>query len=254
VDPPHFYCPTLTAGVVTLDAGESDHALRSRRLGPGDAVVLFDGRGHVAPGVICGGSAGKSRTWGPVQVEVSRIEDRPRPESELTLVVAACKGPRLDWMVEKCTELGVARILLAEFERSVVRPGSQHVAKLRRAAIEACKQSGRPWLPVIEAPGALPVAIELVRGAHLAVAHLEPGARTAWSWQSAARRTRCAAVIGPEGGLTASEAAWLTKAGGELVCLGPYTLRVETAAVAFASLFAAHSPSQGEEGGALPAP
>jgi hypothetical protein len=88
----------------------------------------------------------------------------------LTLLVAACKGPRLDFLVEKCTELGVTRLVLTEFTRGVVHIGRRHAEKLRRTAIAAGKQCGRSWLPEIEAEMDLPAALRW------AAAGFSPGA------------------------------------------------------------------------------
>ena len=80
----------------------------------------------------------------------------PRPDRALTIAVAPPKGDRLDWLVAKCTELGIDRIVLVDAERSVVRWAGERVerqlARLRRIAAEASMQSRRVWLPVISGP------------------------------------------------------------------------------------------------------
>ncbi len=131
-----------------LDAAQSRHARSSLRLRDGDAVSLFDGRGRTAEATIAVASA-REAGGQAVCAQVHRVNALTPALRSLTLIVAGCKGPRLRWMVEKCTELGVSELCLAEFERSVVRVSEGHAQKLRTTAIEACKQCGRASLPEI---------------------------------------------------------------------------------------------------------
>jgi 16S rRNA U1498 N3-methylase RsmE len=182
VQAPRFYCPQLTLGQVALDPAEARHALRSLRLRAGDPVTLFDGRGRVAHGRLAAqgqdGSppeparrATRTRQHAhPVIVVTETVAETPPPRRTLTLLVAACKGPRLDFLVEKCTELGVTRLVLTEFTRGVVHIGRQRAEKLRRTAIAAGKQCGRSWLPKIEVEMDLPAALRW------AAAGFSPGA------------------------------------------------------------------------------
>jgi 16S rRNA (uracil1498-N3)-methyltransferase len=156
---PRFYCPRLTTGAVRLDEAESRHALRSRRLRAGDAVTLFDGCGRVGHGRITEGLRRASRSSLAAEVSVDAILTVPAPTRRLTLIPAACKGSRLDWMIEKCTELGATRMVLADFEHSVVRLQPRAVAGLMATAIAACKQSRRAWLPQIIVAQSLPAAL-----------------------------------------------------------------------------------------------
>lgn len=171
---------------------------------------------------------------------IEAIEEVSRPRAELTLIVAACKGPRLDWLIEKCTELGVSRIVLAEFERSVVRCGPRHVEKLRRTAIEASKQCRRAWLPEIAAGLSLAEAVAPCDGIPLLIAHPEPSAAALPDWLARhASERKLSAVVGPEGGLTPTEIVFLRSAGAVEVRLAETVLRVETAAAAIAACWGA---------------
>lgn len=173
-------------------------------------------------------------------MQVHRVNTLKPPPRSLTLIVAGCKGPRLRWMVEKCTELGVSELCLAEFERSVVRVSEGHAQKLRTTAIEACKQCGRAWLPEIRCgvtPGSVIRATPFDR---LAIAHADAAAPSGADWFAASEpNVRVAAVVGPEGGLTDDELERLVGLGGQIVRLAAHTLRVETAAVAMTALWAA---------------
>ena len=240
---PWFYCPALRSGEIVLDATEAQHALRSIRLQPGDALTLFDGAGQLARATLLPGAPRPVRR-GQVRAEaivlVESVESVPEPTSSLTLIVAACKGARLDWLVEKATELGVTGLTLTEFEHSVVHIGPQHIDRLRRTAIEACKQCQRARLPLFDLASSLATAIASRATIPILVAHLTPEAPTLADWLVGHRHTmrEFAVVIGPEGGFSATELATVTSAGGQFVRLATHVLRVETAALAAAAQWA----------------
>lgn len=171
---PWAYCADLHAGDITLDASEARHVRGSLRLRAGDALTLFDGRGHLGHGRVAALPAargGPGRRRMEFRVHVAALQAVPPPAAVLALIVAACKGPRLGWMVEKCTELGVGRIVLAEFERSVVHTTAGHAARLAPTAISACKQAGRAWLPELAAGVPLAEAVAGRGPGALVVAH-----------------------------------------------------------------------------------
>jgi 16S rRNA (uracil1498-N3)-methyltransferase len=249
---PRFYCTDLTPGLVTLDASESRHALQSLRLRPGEEAILFDGRGRVAHGVFrlahVSDTPSARRRAKPksdrATLAVERVLCEPPPVRTLALIVAGCKGPRLTWMVEKLTELGTNRIVLAEFERSVVRVGPAHAVKLRRTALAAAKQSCRIWLPDITCGLDLLDAISDAAPSKLLVAHpLDEGPPLLGRLHAHdLSDDHVTAVVGPEGGLSEGELAMVREAGGELVRLAPTILRVETAAISLAANWAAQQP------------
>ncbi|MFO0839031.1 MAG: RsmE family RNA methyltransferase [Phycisphaerae bacterium] len=238
-----FYCASLDPGVVELDPTESRHALTSLRLRPGDPLILIDGRGGVAEArVIAAPGAARGKRAAVAQIERRRQIAPPR--RTIRLVVAGCKGARLDFLVEKCTELGVGEIAFCEFERSVVVPGVGHVEKLRRTAMEACKQSGRAWFPTILGARKLADCVMSVgragRGGILA-ADPDPHAPWIGEWlaTNGAGYAELACVVGPEGGLTDNERDLLRREPSNWVRLNSNILRVETAAIAAAASLAA---------------
>jgi 16S rRNA (uracil1498-N3)-methyltransferase len=244
VDSPWFYCAELHVGEVVLSDAETRHVRGSRRLRAGDTLTLFDGAGQVAQGALVSDAAPSARRKrGATCARIEAVQVVPPPGRTLTLVVPGCKGARLDWLAEKCTELGVTRLVLSDFERSVVRVGPQHLDKLRRIAIEACKQCRRAWLPEIAAAGSLTAAHPACDPGALLVAHLDEAARPlgAALAGSALLGAHVVGVIGPEGGLTSTEMDYLRSRGGTLVWLGAHVLRVETAALALAACWAAQS-------------
>lgn len=228
---PRFHCAELIVGELALSPAESAHAGGSRRLQPGDRCELFDGCGRSAEAVVLATGAPSGRRAGGVRCRVERVVAHAAPARRLTLVVAGCKGERLEWLVEKCTELGVTRIVLANFARSVVHVDDKHATRLRRTALEASKQCGRMWLPELAVgldgaalPGVVVVAHRAREATALAavLAALPPD-------------SALTAFVGPEGGLSPEEIEGFAKSGARLVELGPQSLRVETAAVAIAA-------------------
>jgi 16S rRNA (uracil1498-N3)-methyltransferase len=205
---------------VSLDEDEVHH-LRVRRAKDGEAVEILDGAGLRGTGRLV--QLGKQWT-----VEIGSL-DREEPPAELTLAVAAGDRERFAWMVEKAAELGVTQIVPLETERTAgvaSRLKGAHLSKLRRSALEAIKQSGATWAPLIEDPMPLKEFIGRPRG----------GAR--WLADAAGQpapplvdQNPVVVVIGPEGGLAEGERQALLTAGYLPVALGRHTLRFETAAL-----------------------
>jgi 16S rRNA (uracil1498-N3)-methyltransferase len=168
--------------------------------------------------------------------ELTVVAPSERPaESPLsiTLAVGLAKGAKIDWIVEKTTELGVARIVPFTSERAVpdAARSASKLERWRRIAAAAAAQSGRAVCPVIEEASSYAALLER------AAAH----ERAVLFWEESRERLRTAlpatpksvmVVTGPEGGFSADEAAAAARAGFGIATLGPRTLRAETAAIA----------------------
>jgi 16S rRNA (uracil1498-N3)-methyltransferase len=205
--------------------GEAHH-LRVRRVKDGEIVSIRDGAGLVGTGRLV--RVGKD--W---EVEVDSLERRLAPP-DLTLAVGAGDRERFAWVVEKAVELGVTAVVPLETERTAgvatrVRP--LHLAKLRRQALQAVKQSGNPWACTLEEPVGLDRFLErqITGQAWLADPAGGPPPATLAG-------TACTIIVGPEGGLTEQERTAAIEAGYTPVSLGPNMLRFETAAVAAAAV------------------
>lgn len=233
-----FFYPDLPpGGRVTLEGDEAHHLVRVRRLGPGDQVELFDGRGGALAARV--GQIGR----GTVELTLvgEPLPDRAAP-CELTLATAAPKGDRFDWLVEKATELGVTRLVWLRTERSVVDPRSAKLDRLRRAIVEAAKQCGRNRLMRLDGP--VPWA-DLLRDPTAPVrlfAH--PGGLPASAWPRAGTDRPAILAVGPEGGFSDREVEAARGAGWQAVDLGRTILRVETAAVVGSALILAGSEGE----------
>ena len=230
-----FYCETLAAAaVVELSTAESHHAMHVLRLGAGAEVELFDGRGRRAAGRIAMAKHGK------VSVEVvGPVIESPRPAPTIHLATAIPKGKRLDWLLEKATELGAASLTAVRFERSVSggEPlGESARERWRAHCIAAAKQCGLDFLPEIHdplslqaflaAPAAGP-AVRLVGDLGEGAASL-PQAMSDWEPDE----QPVTVLVGPEGGFTPAEREAIRAGGFVPVHLGSTVLRIETAALA----------------------
>ena len=229
--------PRLFAGVelrpgmmIALPEGPSHHATRVLRLGAGDPLILFDGRGGEYEARIA------STPRGRVAVEVLAWRQIER-ESPLaaTLVQGVPSGDKMDFIIQKAVELGVAAIQPVLTARSVVRfSAGRGIAKLahwQRIVSAACEQCGRNRIPEIR--GAVPLQ------AYCAGPHETPS-RVLLSPRGNARLADVAATAGravvlaagPEAGFGPEDETLLVKAGFVPVRLGPRVLRAETAALA----------------------
>ena len=228
--PDRFFCPKPpVAGTLVIEGDEARHLARVRRVARGECVELFDGKGTCYQAEVeeIGRDVVTLRVVGSSQVDVSG-------QCELTLACAVPKGDRLDWLVEKATELGVTRLIPLICERSVVDPRASKLDRLRRAVVESCKQSRRDILMEIESPTSWKSLLERENLGSCWVAH---PLGQASELLSAARRSRTFTLaIGPEGGLTDQEVAEALERGWNRLNLGPLILRVETAALAGSAL------------------
>jgi 16S rRNA (uracil1498-N3)-methyltransferase len=226
---------------VTLAVDEARHLRDVLRLGRGDEVFVFDGEGRE---FRC-----RVEDYGRVEASLSVVEEvePARPESllRLTLAVALLKGEKFDWVAQKATELGVERIVpvvtkLADVRLRDEADGARRVARWQRIALEACKQSGRARVPLIDAPMAVASLIESANAdtAHWRVMFAEhDGVRLGEAIEkSATRPLAVTALVGSEGGWTDEEIALAQDATWSVVTLGGRTLRAETAAITVAVL------------------
>jgi 16S rRNA (uracil1498-N3)-methyltransferase len=240
--PHRLYCPDLKEGLNLLPPEESHHAVSSLRARRGDEFVVFDGCGRDATARV---ERIKRRQ---VHVVVERVTERPFDmRHRITLAVAMTKAHRQGYLVEKCTELGVAAFWPILAERSVVRPASSAIDKWSRRAVEAAKQSARAWVPTVEASQTFSQAVARIgEFSATAIADPTPQAKpfTVFLGNHGEGSTLLV-FVGPEGGWSEGECGEAVAAGAVQIRLSPTVLRSETAAVTVCAAAALHSASNG---------
>ncbi len=226
-----FVDEMLQAGAeLALPPGAARH-VQVRRLQPGDDLLLFDGRGGEWTADVT--AMGRSS----VAVRVGdRVEASRELPLDITLAVGMPANERMDWLVEKATELGVARIRPLICERSVLRLAGERADRKREhwqaVAVAAAEQSGRTRVPVVEPVAAL-LAFVAEPGGSARRWLLSPRAQTSPSAMGLAGPVRSMVVLsGPEGGLSLAEETAALAAGFDAVRLGDRVLRADTAPLA----------------------
>jgi 16S rRNA (uracil1498-N3)-methyltransferase len=220
--------PIRSGDDLWLDGERAHYLTRVLRVRSGDTIVVFDGRSGEYPAVIG-------------EIDRQRVQLRPGPNSSrdlesplsIRLIQGISRGERMDFVVQKATELGVQQITPVHTAYSVVRLGNDRAGKKighwERIAQGACEQCGRNILPVIDAAADLKeVLAEPVGGSRLIL--------QAGSGESLGNLRQIddslTLLIGPEGGLNEAEIALAISCGFQPVSLGPRILRTETAALA----------------------
>lgn len=228
---PRFFVETdlATGTTVALPPRVAHHAVAVLRLRDGAALVLFNGRG--------GEFQARLLSARPARAAVDAFDPVERESPlEVTLVQALVAGDKMDWILEKCTELGVARFVIGPAERSTVRLGAERLAaRLARwqdIATAACCQCGRNRRP--EVGFAPTIADALARAGGSAMRFVfAPGAAGPPEFARASASVTVA--VGPEGDWSAAELAHAERLGYRRVLFGPRVLRTETAGVAIVS-------------------
>ena len=226
---PRFFCPDglLPASDMPLPAAVAHHAERVLRLAVGDPVTLFDGQGgECAASILAFGKEALARL-GP------RLAIECESPLQITLVQALASGDKMDWIVQKAVELGVAAVQPVAAERSVLKLAGERadkrVAHWQQVAVAACEQSGRNRVPVVGE--ILLLAKYLARPFDGTRLILAPGADGALARKARPSRP-LAILIGPEGGWSPAELDLAARAGCAPLALGPRVLRTETAGLA----------------------
>ncbi len=226
---PRFYCPApLQTGLtLSLPAGAARH-VQVLRLQPGDVITLFNGEGGEFDATVT--RMGRS----DVDVEVGTHRPVEREAARVVhLLAGITANDRMDWLVEKATELGVASITPLVAERSVLKlkgeRAEKKLAHWQGVAVAAAEQCGRNRVPMVHPAVTLNEWLKQAAAGERWVLSLSEGTRPL------AQMTGSAAVTvlsGPEGGLSPSEEATALSAGFAPITLGPRVLRAETAPLA----------------------
>jgi len=236
---PRFYIPQIHIenGLLKIEGDEVKHIQKVLRLKAGDEIVLFDGLGKEFEGTII--KEGRSS----VTVKIERIlSSKGDSLFEVTLAQSLLKGEKMDFLIQKATELGVKEIIPFFSSRSV--PLLEKSRRLKRhlrwekIAVEASKQCGRGVVPKIDSLRDYPDMLRVASTNSLRLILWEgDGMKLKEVLERSREKTKIFFVIGPEGGFSQEEVEKARKAGFVTVTLGRRILRAETASLCLLSIF-----------------
>lgn len=242
---PRFYCPTpLATGLpLSLPAGAARH-VQVLRLQPGGVITLFNGEGGEFDATVT--RMGRSEV--EVEVGAHRAVEREAARA-VHLLAGITANERMDWLVEKATELGVASITPLVAERSVLKlkgeRAEKKLAHWQGVAVAAAEQCGRNRVPTVHAAVTLAEWVKKAPPGERWVLSLSDGTRPLAHVHNAVQSPTPGTPVppvtvlsGPEGGLSPSEESAALAAGFVPVSLGPRVLRAETAPLAVLALCA----------------
>ncbi len=211
-----------------INSSDAYHLKEVLRLKEGDKIFISDGERKFLAVIVS-----LTRDGGKVR-RVKEVET-PSLRGEILLFQALLKGKKMDFLVQKATELGVDYFYPTIFKRSVAKPKVGKVERWERIVKEACKQSGRHYLMKITSPLHLKEALESAGDCETLICFAE-GEKGVNLSEHIKRGSRVALFFGPEGGFEEDELEMIKKAGGKIASLGPLILRAETATIAGVSL------------------
>lgn len=220
--------PLAPGDEVALPEDAATHLVRVLRLREGEACVLFNGDGHDYAATLL--AVGKREVRARIDARAAVDNESPL---RITLLQGIARGEKMDWILQKGTELGVAAFVPVASERSEVRLDAERadkrVAHWRSVVRSACEQSGRARVPGVAAPRSLAAALDASPAGTRYL--LDPFAQQAIGTVQL-DAAECVLAIGPEGGWSPRDRGQLLDAGFIGVRLGPRILRTETAGIA----------------------
>jgi 16S rRNA (uracil1498-N3)-methyltransferase len=225
--------PLQAGSTVTLEEAPSRHLAKVLRMTPGRELILFNGQGGEFTATLT--ELGKKTV--EATLDAFTAEDRESP-LDLELAIGLSRGDRMDWVIQKATELGATRITPLFTERTEVKLKGDRLEKKwehwRQVIISACEQCQRNRLPTLAQPQALAdwLAAERTAGTRRFVLHH----RDSKGLPAQEALTHVSLLVGPEGGLSEEEIEQARAFGCEPLTLGPRVMRTETAPVAAISL------------------
>jgi 16S rRNA (uracil1498-N3)-methyltransferase len=231
------YCPDLDplSTTITLTGDERDHAVRTKRMRPGDELLLFDGKGTIARCCVL-------RTSGALELEIISTDTSPKPACRVEICCPVPKGPRASTLIDLLSQVGADawRPLESAYSEQTASPA--RVERLTRVAQEALKQCRRPWLLDFYDPIQFIAALEGPDQIILAEASGD-------SLENIPRITAGAirVLVGPEGGWRDDELDLARQSNVPIVRFGDTVMRIETAAAVSCALILEHTRRSNEE-------
>ncbi len=225
----------ISENSITITGGDVAHIVKVLRMKEGDKLLLCDGKGYDYTAEIV--------TLSSSQVLTKMLEKSPcknEPKTKITLFQGLPKQGKMEWIIEKCTEIGVSDIVPIKTERSVVRLDDERsdkkLSRWQKTAQEAAKQCGRGVVPKVHAPISLKDLKKDNLPDFLLVPYEEEKSVSVKEAIQNMNAESAGIFIGPEGGFEAFEIDFLKELGAKSVTLGPRILRTETAGMVALSL------------------
>jgi 16S rRNA (uracil1498-N3)-methyltransferase len=220
--------PPAAGGRARLDREEAHHVARVLRLARGDTLAVFDGRGGEWEATL--DAVSRDEAWVMMGEPRGGSVEAPLP---IVLLQALTRPEKLEWVLQKGTELGVAAFRLVPTARvEAPAPTPARLERYRKIVLEAVKQCGRRVIPAVDV---VPIA-DIPAGAAGLLLDPSPGAPPLGRVLSGLRPGAVAIAVGPEGGFAPEETASLAARGWRPAGLGPRTLRTETAGAVAAAI------------------
>lgn len=207
---------------VRLSKDQQRH-LKVLRIKEGDCIRVFDGAGSEFEAIYSG------KVSAPIVLE-KRVLAQKEPKIVIDLAFAVPKGARVDFLVEKAVEIGVSRMVPVKFDRSSVLPRESKLNRLRKVIVEACCQSGRAVLPVLDEIVSFKDLLGTIDSYDFVGLCHKSGKK-----MDLGDARRVLLIVGPEGDFSAEELSEAKKVGCSKVSLGPTILRIETACLSAVS-------------------
>ena len=232
-----FVDGALAEGTVRITGSDLRHLRDVLRMREGDEIAVVDGVSKQAVATLT--AVGPSEALATVS--------RPLPdifEPDVTLIQGLSRGPKMDLVMQKVTEIGIRRITPVVMKRSVVRLDPverwERADRWRKIVAEAAKQSQRATVPTVDEPVEFEQLDHLLHALDVVLVPWEESAHTgigeALRAAGATGTTKVGVVIGPEGGMETAEVDRLIETGAVPVTLGPTILRTETAGIVAVAL------------------
>ncbi len=226
----HINTPLTLGSSIDLPEHAGGHLVRVLRLRAGDECVLFNGDGHDYRARLI--DIGKRGARAEVLGKTAVNNESPL---RITLLQGIARGEKMDLILQKASELGVAAFIPVHSERSEVKldgeRAEKRLAHWRGVVAAACEQSGRAWIPEVAAPASLAQALALPDLPALRCT-LAPEAESGLQSLAMPADQRVLIAVGPEGGWGARDLKLLADTGFIGLRLGPRILRTETAGLA----------------------
>ncbi len=219
---------------VAIEGEQARHAVRVRRMEPGEPLILLDGEGMSAEAAVTGSDKnGPEGSW-RLHVGITAFHQHARPKPEIHVACPAPKGDLLETMIDQLSQVGASSWRPLSSERSEREPRAGKMDRLTRITQESLKQCGRPWLLDLDSPITFAEAIS-TPGAVLADPAGSPPPAAIEAGLAGNSPESILVLVGPEGGFSPQERSLAQEAGLAFLGCGPNVLRIGTAAVVAAS-------------------